>query len=123
MFDIVPSQKESAGQYLLMSYLDLFIRTLDGYSTIETPSGRGRIDVLLHYKGKKYVIELKIWRGKEYRARGKRQLVEYLKSESLSEGYMVLFDPRDKAFRGVKENQVMEEEIGDYRIVSFVINI
>jgi len=123
LFDIVPSRKESAGQYLLMSYLDLFIRTLEGYSTIETPSGRGRIDVLLHYKGKRYVIELKIWRGKEYHAKGKRQLIDYLKSESLSEGYMVLFDPRDKEFKKSTENKIMEEKMEGYRIVSFLINI
>ena len=123
LFDIVSSRKESAGQYLLMSYLDLFIRALDGYSTIETPSGRGRIDVLLHYKGKRYVIELKVWRGKEYHVKGKRQLIDYLKSESLSEGYMVLFDPRDKEFKKSTENQVIDEEMEGCRIVSFVINI
>lgn len=123
LFEIVPSSKESAGQYLLMSYLDLFIRTLDGYSIIETPSGRGRIDVLLHYKGKRYVIELKIWRGKEYFEKGKRQLARYLKSEDLRQGCLVLFDPRQKELRGVKENQVMEEEIDGYGISSFVINI
>ncbi|MDI6793207.1 MAG: AAA-like domain-containing protein [bacterium] len=123
LFDIVPSRKESAGQYLLMSYLDMFIRTLDGYSTIETPSGRGRIDVLLHYKGKRYVIELKIWRGKEYFEKGKRQLVEYLKSEGLKEGYLVLFDPRQKELKEFKENRVVEERIDEYKMASFVINI
>jgi len=123
LFDIVPSSKELAGQYLLMSYLDLFIRTLDGYSTIETPSGRGRIDVLLHYKGKKYVIELKIWRGKEYFEKGKRQLIEYLRSENLKEGYLVLFDPREKDSKEFKENQMIEDEMDGYRILSFVINI
>ncbi|MDI6793950.1 MAG: AAA-like domain-containing protein [bacterium] len=124
LFNIVSSRhKESGGQYLLMSYLDLFIRTLDGYSTIETPSGRGRIDVLLHYQGKRYVIELKIWRGKEYFKKGQRQLIDYLRSESLKEGYMVLFDPREKDFREFKENQILEDEIDGYRILSFLINI
>ena len=123
LFDIVPSRKESAGQYLLMSYLDLFIRTLDGYSIIETPSGRGRIDVLLHYKGKRYVIELKIWRGKEYFEKGKRQLIDYLRSEDLEEGCLVLFDPREKEFKEFKKNRVAEEKIDGYRISSFVINI
>ncbi len=106
-----------------MSYLDMFIRTLDGYSTIETPSGRGRINVLLHYKGEKYVIELKIWRGKEYFEKGKKQLVEYLRSENLTEGYMVLFDPREKGVKEFKENQMIEDEMDGYGIVSFVINI
>ncbi len=123
LFDIVSSRKESAGQYLLMSYLDLFIRTLDGYSLIETPSGRGRIDVLLHYKGRKYVIELKIWRGKEYFEKGKKQLIEYLRSENLKQGYMVLFDPRQEEFKEFKENQIIEDEIDGYEILSLVINI
>lgn len=123
LFDIVSSRKESAGQYLLMSYLDMFIRTLDGYSTIETPSGRGRIDVLLHYKGKKYVIELKIWRGTEYFEKGKKHLIEYLRSENLKKGYMVLFDPRKKGFKEFKENQMIADEMDGYRILSFVINI
>jgi len=123
LFDIVQSQKESAGQYLLMSYLDLFIRSLDGYSIIETPSGRGRIDVLLHYKREKHVIELKMWRGKEYHEKGKMQLIEYLKSEGLKEGYMVLFDPRDKEFKDFDENQIFEDAIEGYKVVSFLINI
>ncbi|MEK9150318.1 MAG: AAA-like domain-containing protein, partial [Candidatus Desantisbacteria bacterium] len=123
LFDIVSSRKESAGQYLLMSYLDLFIRTLDGYSIIETPSGRGRIDVLLHYNGRKYVVELKIWRGKEYFEKGKKQLIEYLRSENLKQGYLVLFDPREKGFKDFKENQTFEDEMDGYGILSLVINI
>lgn len=124
LFDIVSSlNKESAGQYLLISYLDMFIRTMDGYSIIETPSGRGRIDVLLHYQGKRYVVELKIWRGERYFEKGKKQLIRYLRSENLEEGYMVLFDPREKEFREFKENQMMEDDVDGYRILSFVINI
>ena len=50
-------------------------------------------------------------------------MVEYLRSENLKQGYLVLFDPREKGFKDFKENQTFEDEMDGYEILSLVINI
>ena len=38
----------------------------------------GRTDVIVDYRGEQYLIELKIWRGREYHSRGEQQITGYL---------------------------------------------
>ena len=33
----------------------------------------GRTDLIIDYQGKQYIIEMKIWYGNEYNARGEEQ--------------------------------------------------
>jgi len=44
----------------------------------------------------KYVAELKIWRGKEAHEEGLLQLHDYLNLQSLTEGYLLIFDHSKK---------------------------
>ena len=39
-----------------------------------------------------YIIEMKIWHGKEYNERGEKQLAEYLDYYHISKGYMLSFN-------------------------------
>jgi hypothetical protein len=64
----------------------------------EVVSGLGRMDVLLTYKGNKYIIETKV-NHKDDVSRvieeGVLQLSgKYLASEGANEGYLVVFDTR-----------------------------
>ncbi|MBP3897900.1 MAG: hypothetical protein J6D57_08780 [Mogibacterium sp.] len=49
------------------------------------------MDVVIHYLGKRYVVELKIWRGPRYNEAGEKQVEAYLDYFGLSTGYMVSF--------------------------------
>ena len=49
------------------------------------------MDVVVDYLGKRYVVELKIWRGNAYNERGEQQLSEYLKYYHLDKGYMLSY--------------------------------
>ena len=49
------------------------------------------MDIVIHYLGRRYVIELKIWRGERYNADGEKQISEYLDYFGLSTGYMLSF--------------------------------
>jgi hypothetical protein len=51
------------------------------------------------------------------------QLANYLESEQINKGFMVLFDPREKEFREFKENQVFEEIFQNKQITTLIINI
>ena len=42
-------------------------------------------------RGRRYVIEMKIWRGEAYNERGEKQLADYLDRFGVDVGYMVSF--------------------------------
>jgi hypothetical protein len=51
-----------------------------------------RLDVVITYYEHKYIAELKIWRGEKLHQKGLIQLTDYLESQQLSEGYLLIFD-------------------------------
>jgi hypothetical protein len=60
------------------------------YFEPQTKNG-GRMDLIVNYNQKEYIVELKIWRGSKYETDGKTQLANYLKQRKLSEGYLITF--------------------------------
>jgi hypothetical protein len=85
---------------------------------LEVRSGRGRMDLIILHKQRKYIVETKLWEGKRFYATGKQQLALYLDTEGESEGYYVVFDHRSKP-----EARAEEEVINGKTIVSFVIPV
>jgi len=91
------SQKpyEKTGQFLLSAWLYQFVEGGKGELRLETPTGLGRIDILLIYQGHKYIIETKINRSNLDKTVEKAidQLCgKYLLTERANEGYVVVFD-------------------------------
>ncbi|MDM8561577.1 hypothetical protein [Candidatus Parabeggiatoa sp. HSG14] len=65
------------------------------------------------------IIETKIYSDDTYFKRGKGQLAEYLKSESISEGYYVVFSNLH-----TEKNELFSEElIQEKRIYTYIIPI
>ena len=62
-----------------------------GFIIEEQTRDHDRMDVVIDYLGKQYVIELKIWRGNSYNERGEDQLCRYLEYFDLQEGYLLSF--------------------------------
>lgn len=118
ILEIPDTPQEFIGQHLLFGYLDQFVRQVRGFMYLEVRSGRGRMDLIILHKRRKYIIETKLWEGKRFYASGKEQLALYLATEGETEGYYVVFDHRSKP-----EAQVEEEVINDKTIVSFVIPV
>jgi len=54
------------------------------------------LDIAITFYQHKYVIELKVWRGKKAHATGLNQLADYLDKQGLDTGYLVIFDQRVK---------------------------
>ena len=85
---------------------------------LEVQTGRGRIDLMINHRNRKYIVETKVWQGeKSYRA-GKEQLVAYLKGEGAVAGYYVVFD-----HRVVPEPRVEMETLAGVTIRSYVIPV
>ena len=51
-----------------------------------------RLDVVVTYLDKKYIVELKIWRGEKYHQKGLEQLVDYLDKQNVDKGYLLIFN-------------------------------
>ncbi len=90
---------EKTGQFLLAAWLYQFVEGGKGELRFETPTGLGRMDLLLIFKGHKYIIETKINRSTGDRITKKAidQLCgKYLLTEQANEGYVVIFDLKTK---------------------------
>ncbi len=118
ILQVPETPQESVGQNLLYAYLDHFIRTINASMFLEVQTGRGRIDLLILYNSRKYIVETKIWEGERCHQAGKKQLVAYLKSEKVDKGYYVVFDHRTNP-----ESRVETETIEDVTIRSYLIPV
>ena len=95
ILQVPETPREYVGQYLLLAYLDQFVRQVRGAMHLEVQTGRGRADLVIFHHGQKHIVETKIWQGElSYRA-GKEQLSAYLKLEGVPAGYYVVFDHRE----------------------------
>jgi hypothetical protein len=87
---------EKTGQFLLTAWLYQFVKSGEGDVRDEVLTGLGRLDIMLTYKGRKYIIETKVNRHDDVQGiieEGVLQLSEkYLASEETVEGYLVVFD-------------------------------
>lgn len=99
---------EKEGRERFLTYLSPIINGTGTYSIEEQTRDHKRMDVVIHYLGKRYVIELKIWRGAKYNEDGEKQVLEYLDYFGLSTGYMLSF-----SFNKKKETGVSEVRFGD----------
>ena len=118
ILQVPDTPQESVGRHLLLTYLDLFARSVGGTLSFETETGRGRMDLLITREREKYIVETKIWRGDIRYQAGKRQLAAYLKLEGATQGYYVIFDHRQNP-----EPRVETEELDGVTIRSYVIPV
>jgi hypothetical protein len=57
-------------------------------------SGKGRLDLCLHYQEVNYPIEIKLRYGENSYSKGKQQLADYMDKLDCSEGWLIVFDRR-----------------------------
>jgi hypothetical protein len=115
---------EKTGQFLLTAWLYQFVRGGKGELRYEVRTGLGRMDILLTYKGKKYIIETKVNRHDDLTGiieEGIRQLSEkYLASEKTGEGYLVIFDTKTPVGAPCKPRNY---QAGEKQVTGFTIGI
>lgn len=109
--------KEGAWHYSLDGFINFFVEQLGGDTFVETPTGRGRTDLMILYGGRKYIIETKIFLTLHRFEEGKQQLVDYLTTEGLTEGYYVVFSNKHSK----DEPLYFEETIHGKRIYTYLI--
>lgn len=82
---------ENDARKVFLTYLRPIINGIGSYHIEEQTRDHDRMDVVIDYLGKQYVIELKIWRGNAYNERGEEQLLRYLEYFDLQTGYLLSF--------------------------------
>ena len=55
ILQVPDTPQESVGRHLLLTYLDLFARSVGGVLSFEVETGRGRMDLLITHKNQKYI--------------------------------------------------------------------
>ncbi len=100
---------EEEGREKFLTYLSPIINGTGTYSIKEQTRNRRRMDVVIHYMGRRYIIELKIWHGERHNAEGERQIRDYLDSFGLKTGYMLSFSFNKKKEPGVKQVRIGEK--------------
>lgn len=102
---------EDNGRKFFLLYLKPIINGVGNYYIESQTRDHGRTDVIVDYRGRQYIIEIKIWRGEEYNKRGEIQLADYLDAYHVQKGYMVSFNFNKKKVTGIKEITCGEKSI------------
>jgi len=85
---------ERNGRLLFLAFLRPIIngRGFD-FKEVQISEER-RLDIVVTFDNKKYIIELKTWRGEAYHREGLKQLCAYLDAQHVETGYLLIFDLR-----------------------------
>ena len=98
--------KEKDGRELFLLYLKPIINGTGNYYIEAQTRDQTRTDVIVDYLGQQFILEMKIWRGDRYNAKGEKQILDYLSYWNLDTGYMLSFNFNKKKETGVKRVQI-----------------
>lgn len=107
---------EEEGREKFLTYLWPIISGVGIFSVEEQTRDRNRMDVVIHYCGKRYIIELKIWHGESRNEEGEKQILGYMNRFGLKTGYMLSFN-----FNKNKKPCVHEVHMGDKLLCEGVV--
>ena len=107
--------EEEGRKYFMLFLKPIINGTGNCYVEAETRN-QDRMDLVIDYLGKQFVVELKIWRGDAYNKRGEEQLIRYLDYFGLKKGYMLSFN-----FNKNKQCGVKDVILGDKMLIEAVV--
>lgn len=102
---------EEDGRKCFLIYLRPIINGIGNYYVEAQTRDNRRMDIVIDYLGKRYIIELKIWHGQKYNEDGEKQLSDYLDSYGLKTGYLLTFCFNDSKESGVKAVQFEDKTL------------
>ena len=102
---------EAEGRERFMTYISAIINGTGTYSIEEATRDQRRMDLVIHYLGRRYIIEMKIWRGERYNEEGEKQIMSYLDYFGLSTGYLLSFNFNKDKKPGVERIQIEDKVI------------
>lgn len=82
---------EQQGRLLFLCFLKPIINGKGFYYVEPETRSSNRMDIVVAYGTEEYIIELKLWRGAQYRRDGIKQLESYMESRKCETGYLLSF--------------------------------
>ena len=83
---------EKNGRLLFLSFIKPIINGIGFYFIEAETRNARRMDIVVTYNRKIYIIELKLWYGGKKQAEACQQLADYLSAKNVSTGYLLTFD-------------------------------
>jgi hypothetical protein len=80
-----------------------------------------RLDIVVIYLDRKYIIELKRWQGEKAHKKGLRQLADYIDRQEQEEGFLLIFDFRKGRDKGAVKGDGQRKTTGGKEI--FMIRV
>jgi len=94
-FQVARPVTEAVGQICLEGFLNFAVRQIfGGYTMLEAPAGRGRIDIMVFLDDRMYLIETKLRRSPRQVEQGRLQAAEYARAIGLDHVWYVVFDAK-----------------------------
>jgi len=109
---------ERHGRLLFLSYLKPLINGQGFYHIESQFTDLRRMDVVVDFGRQQFIIELKLWRGEQYRAEAYAQLCGYLETKRVDTGYLLSFDFRKESNKVRKTEWI---ETGGKRIFDVMV--
>ena len=82
---------EKHARLLFLSFLMPIINGAGHYAVEPQTRNNRLMDVVVFYGKEKFIVELKIWRGRQYEEDGYAQLADYLDSQDQKKGWLISF--------------------------------
>jgi Predicted AAA-ATPase. len=107
---------ETHGRMIFLSFLKPILNGR-GFRFVEPVTRQNkRMDLVLTFNHKQYILELKIWNGKKYEEKGINQLCEYLDIHGHNTGYLLVFN-----FNSSKEYKAEWINVDNKRIFEVLV--
>jgi len=90
---------ERYGRLIFLSFLRPIVNGTGNFYIESQFTDMRRMDVVVDFKGQQFIIELKLWRGEKAQENAYIQLLNYMDSKNLNEGYLLTFDLRKGAHK------------------------
>jgi hypothetical protein len=96
---------EGVYQYNLDQFLSLYVEAAEGKVYPETQVNGGRIDLLINFNNKEYLIEVKSDITENEYEKAKKQLFEYITRNGLKEGWLLVYSSSIEDFEYIPEEK------------------
>jgi hypothetical protein len=88
---------EKQGKLVFLTYLLPILNSVGFYHFESETRDGGKMDLVIDYLNRQFILELKMWYGESRHQADRRQLASYLKSKNADCGYLLTFDFRKNA--------------------------
>lgn len=112
---------EKQGRLLFLAFLKPIINGTGHYVVEPETRDSTRMDIVVFYGKREYILELKIWHGPRRFSEGLEQLAEYMESRGQTQGWLLTFCFNEGQEKKIEEYTRVINDINGKEIYSVVV--